>query len=112
MHLTEENQKYKLATDGGNSRTFFYANSAQNWDLESYFQSTHIGLNKNKNKNIHLIDLNWVSQQDGVPNSINRYDRFLIQKRKVGSKTKASLPKWDTTDNTLANTSNDQSKQS
>lgn len=76
MDLAEEEQSYRLPTDGGGSRTFFHKNDAQNWDLDSYFQSTHNHFNKNKNKNFiytyYNNDLNWISQLDDVPINIKQ----------------------------------------
>ncbi|CAO0793046.1 unnamed protein product [Mucor circinelloides] len=97
MNLTEEEQSYRLPTDGGGSRTFFHKNDAQNWDLDSYFQSTHNHLNKNKNKIINFIytdynnNLNWISQLDDVPINIKQYALTLIKKKKVKSKEKSIL---------------------
>lgn len=95
MNLTEEEQSYKLPIDGGNTKTFFHENDAQNWDLNTYFQLTHNYLNKNKN--VHLIyldynnDLNWISQLDDVPASIKEYAINLIKKKKVKSRPKSII---------------------
>lgn len=48
MSLTDEQKQYKLFVVKEGSKHFFATNIAKEWDFETYFESTHNDINKNK----------------------------------------------------------------
>ncbi|KAI8346388.1 hypothetical protein EDC96DRAFT_521552 [Choanephora cucurbitarum] len=86
MNLTSEQQKFKLPIVQQGSKQFFCNNSAKNWDFLSYYDSTHNDVNKAKARKKIAVDynndLNWIANQDNLPDFIKEYARALIAKKK------------------------------
>ncbi|RCH79175.1 hypothetical protein CU098_003203, partial [Rhizopus stolonifer] len=98
MVLTDEEKQYKIPIVKEGSKHFFAINSANNWDFESYFESTHNDISKYKQvskiKTDYDADLNWIRQLAETPVAIKEYVLGLIKEEKPGKAAlKANMSK-------------------
>ncbi|KAL7328086.1 hypothetical protein PS15p_206409 [Mucor circinelloides] len=85
LQLTSEEKQYKLPVNAEGSKSFVHTNPAEEWDLETYFDSLFVVVSKKIQKIFcdYQNDLHWISRLEQVLNRIKEYANELKEKKKI-----------------------------